>query len=317
MPPLTPLDIQHKEFTKAMRGYAMHEVDTFLDQITEEFTRQQDEIARLREQAASSQGQPTQVQMPPQVHMPPPVQVQAPPPPPPVSERGGEEAIARALVMAQRMADQTVEEAKVKAKSMVAEAEARTKNMTEQSQLRAREVTEAAQMRAREVTEAAQMRAREVSEAAQARARELTEGLETRYKERIQSAEARARVAEEQSRMQIAQVTEQVARRRQELESSIEALRAFERDYRARLRGFVEGQLKALEDAAPSGPVAPPQPPGMGGVGNSRPLPGSEDLPALSTGARQVNNSYSALRDPTTDQLGNGRDRVDRLRHDD
>ena len=303
MPPLTPLDIQHKEFTKAMRGYAMHEVDTFLDQVTEEFTRMQDEIARLREQASSA-GPPQQA----------PVQVQAPPPPPPPqpqpvvaeargSSAGGEEAIARALVMAQRMADQTVEEAKVKAKSMVAEAEARAKNMTEQ-----------AQMRAREVTEAAQMRAREVTEAAQARARELTEGLETRYKERIQSAEARARVAEEQARMQIAQATEQVARRRQELESSIEALRAFERDYRARLRGFVEGQLKALEDAAPSGPVAPPQPPGLGG--NSRPLPGAEDLPALSTGARQ--NSYSALRDSTSDQLGhNGRDRVDRLRHDD
>jgi DivIVA domain-containing protein len=314
MPPLTPLDIQHKEFTKAMRGYAMHEVDTFLDQVTEEFTRMQDEIARLREQASSA-GPPQQA----------PVQVQAPPPPPPPqpqpvvaeargSSAGGEEAIARALVMAQRMADQTVEEAKVKAKSLVAAAEARAKNMTEQAQMRAREVTEAAQMRAREVTEAAQMRAREVTEAAQARARELTEGLETRYKERIQSAEARARVAEEQARMQIAQATEQVARRRQELESSIEALRAFERDYRARLRGFVEGQLKALEDAAPSGPVAPPQPPGLGG--NSRPLPGAEDLPALSTGARQ--NSYSTLRDTTSDQLGhNGRDRVDRLRHDD
>jgi DivIVA domain-containing protein len=314
MPPLTPLDIQHKEFTKAMRGYAMHEVDTFLDQVTEEFTRMQDEIARLREQASSTgpaQPAPMQVQ-------------QAPPPPQPQPQpvaaearaggAGGEEAIARALVMAQRMADQTVEEAKVKAKSMVAEAEARAKNMTEQAQMRAREVTEAAQMRAREVTEAAQMRAREVTEAAQARARELTEGLETRYKERIQSAEARARVAEEQARMQIAQATEQVARRRQELESSIEALRAFERDYRARLRGFVEGQLKALEDAAPSGPVAPPQPPGLGG--NSRPLPGADDLPALSTGARQ--NSYSALRDSTSDQLGhNGRDRVDRLRHDD
>jgi DivIVA domain-containing protein len=312
MPPLTPLDIQHKEFTKAMRGYAMHEVDTFLDQVTEEFTRMQDEIARLREQASSAA--PAQ---------PAPVVQQAPPPPPPQPQpvaaehrgsAGGEEAIARALVMAQRMADQTVEEAKVKAKSMVAEAEARAKNMTEQAQLRAREVTEAAQMRAREVTEAAQMRAREVTEAAQARARELTEGLETRYKERIQSAEARARVAEEQARMQIAQATEQVARRRQELESSIEALRAFERDYRARLRGFVEGQLKALEDAAPSGPVAPPQPPGLGG--NSRPLPGADDLPALSTGARQT--SYSALRDAGSDQLGhNGRDRVDRLRHDD
>src|SRR4030095_13493375 len=136
MPPLTPLDIQHKEFTKAMRGYAMHEVDTFLDQVTEEFTRMQDEIARLREQASSA--------APPQ---PVPVQVQQAPPPPRPPQRvaaearstaGGEEAIARALVMAQRMADQTVEEAKIKAKSMVAEAEARAKNMTEQAPLRAR-----------------------------------------------------------------------------------------------------------------------------------------------------------------------------------
>src|SRR6266516_2818549 len=292
MPPLTPLDIQHKEFTKAMRGYAMHEVDTFLDQITEEFTRLQDEIARLREQAANTQvGAPAVVMPTPQAPPPPPPQHQ---PAPQAGSGGGEEAIARALVMAQRMADQTVEEAKVKAKSMVAESEARAKSLTEQSQMRAREITEAAQVRARE----------------------LTEGLETRYKERIQSAEARARVAEEQSRMQIAQVTEQVARRRQELESSIEALRAFERDYRARLRGFVEGQLKALEDAAPSGPVAPPQPPGLGS--NSRPLPGADDLPAIPTGARQVNNASSALRDPPTDHsMGNGRERVDRLRRED
>ena len=304
MPPLTPLDIQHKEFTKAMRGYAMHEVDTFLDQVTEEFTRLQDEVTRLREQAPGQQGGvPAQAAAPPPTPAAPAPQQAAAPPSDP---RAGEEAIARALVMAQRMADQTVEEAKVKAKAMVSEAETRAKNVTEQAQLRSREVTEAAQMRAREVTETAQ-----------ARARELTEGLETRYKERIQSAEARARVAEEQARMQIAQATEQVARRRQELESSIEALRAFERDYRARLRGFVEGQLKALEDAAPSGPVAPPNPPpGMTG-NNSRPLPGSEDLPALPTGARQVNNSYP-LREGAGDQLGhNGRDRVDRLRHDD
>src|SRR4029453_15903257 len=130
MPPLTPLDIQHKEFTKAMRGYAMHEGDPFLSQVTEEFTRMQDEIARLREQASSAG--PAQ---------PAPVVQQAPPPPPPqpqpvVSEArggaGGEEAIARALVMAQRMADQTVEGARVKAKPRVAGAGAPAKKMTEQ-----------------------------------------------------------------------------------------------------------------------------------------------------------------------------------------
>jgi hypothetical protein len=109
--------------------------------------------------------------------------------------------------------------------------------------------------------------------------------------------------------MQIAQVNEQVARRRQELEQSIEALRAFERDYRARLRGFVEGQLKALEDAAPAGPVAPPSPPGL-----TR-LPDEEELAALPASARAPNGagSYQPLRD-TGDQLGiNGRHRIDRF----
>ena len=65
MPPLTPLDIQHKEFSKAMRGYAMHEVDTFLDQVTEEFTRLQDEVARLREQAATAAEHGPMPSMPP------------------------------------------------------------------------------------------------------------------------------------------------------------------------------------------------------------------------------------------------------------
>ncbi|RJQ47465.1 MAG: DivIVA domain-containing protein [Gaiellales bacterium] len=36
---LTPLDIRHKEFTRAMRGYKDLEVDEFLDQIVEEFER--------------------------------------------------------------------------------------------------------------------------------------------------------------------------------------------------------------------------------------------------------------------------------------
>jgi len=321
MPPLTPLDIQHKEFTKAMRGYAMAEVDTFLDQVTEEFTRLQEENARLKEQLAQARSQgmlpaapPAQMaqQMPAPMAAPMQAPMPAPMPPQapqqgfvgmgpqdvkgdgtgPVPMGGGEEAIARALVMAQQMADQTVEEAKVRAKAILDDAETRARGMNEDTQRRAREITEAAQLRAREVTETADRRAREITEAAQARARDLTEGVEARAKERIEAAERRARQAEDQARTQIQTVTEQVARRRQELESSVEALRAFERDYRARLRGFVEGQLKALEEATPSGPVAPPMPPGLGGGGR----PFAEDLPAVSgTGASRGNNSYTPL----------------------
>ncbi|HEV8647887.1 MAG TPA: DivIVA domain-containing protein [Actinomycetes bacterium] len=38
-PRLTPLAIEHKVFNKAMRGYAMHEVDALLDRLAEELTR--------------------------------------------------------------------------------------------------------------------------------------------------------------------------------------------------------------------------------------------------------------------------------------
>jgi len=38
-PRLTPMAIEHKVFTKAMRGYAMPEVDALLDRLTEELTR--------------------------------------------------------------------------------------------------------------------------------------------------------------------------------------------------------------------------------------------------------------------------------------
>jgi cell division initiation protein len=173
MPPPTPLDVEHKEFARAVRGYAMDEVDAFLDEVVKELTRMQDEITRLQDHA-----------------------------------RTNEEAIARALIQAQQMADKTVEEAKAKAQAIVAQAEADARRRTEAAKLRAHEITDAAELRARQREE---------------------------------------RVTESQK----------------ELERAIKALRAFERDYRGRLRGFVEAQLKALEEAAPTGPIAPPAPPGL------------------------------------------------------
>jgi len=36
---LTALEIRHKEFKRGVRGYVDHEVDEFLDDITDEFER--------------------------------------------------------------------------------------------------------------------------------------------------------------------------------------------------------------------------------------------------------------------------------------
>jgi cell division initiation protein len=175
MPPSTSLDVQSKKFTRAMRGYAIDEVDAFLDQVGEELTR-------LRKDSTRPPGMPI--------------------------DRADEEAIARALVTAQRVAEQTLEDAKVEAQAIMVEAQAAATETTETAQLQAREIVEAAELHAR-------------------------------------------------------QVKEQLGQRRRELEQSIQALQAFEGDYRGRLRSCVEELMHTLEDSAPTGPVAPPAPPGL------------------------------------------------------
>lgn len=50
---MKPLDIHDKEFTKAMRGYAVDEVDEFLDEIIVDYEQMQRELETLRNQVAS------------------------------------------------------------------------------------------------------------------------------------------------------------------------------------------------------------------------------------------------------------------------
>jgi cell division initiation protein len=170
MPSSKPLDVQRKEFTRSVRGYAVAEVDTFLDDVVEELARLQKEIDRLNRRPSDS---------------------------------AGEEAIARALITAQRVADQTIEDARAKVRMMIGEAEADVRQTTDLAEQKAREVTETAEQHARKVTE-------------------------------------------------------EMAERRRRLERSIEALGAFERDYRARLHDYVQGQLDMLETASLPEPMGPP-----------------------------------------------------------
>jgi cell division initiation protein len=173
MPPTKPLDVQSIEFSRAMRGYSIDEVDAFLDQVTEELDRLRGDVKRLQEQAI---------------------------------DHADEQAIARALVTAQLAAQQTVEDAKAEAERILTQAEANATRTTETADAQAREILEAAELHAREV--------------------------KTSLEER-----------------------------RNELGQSIKVLEAFEDEYRGRLRGSVESMLRALEDSAPKGRLAPPAPP--------------------------------------------------------
>jgi DivIVA domain-containing protein len=175
MPESTPLDVKSKTFTRARHGYAIVEVDAFLDKVAEELTR-------LEKASVAPHERPI--------------------------GRDDEQAIARALVTAQRVAEQTIADAQTEAEAILT----------------------AAQTTATETTETAQLQARESLEAVEQHAR---------------------------------QVKEQLGQRRRELERSIQALQAFEGDYRGRLRSCVEELMNTLEDSTPTGPVAPPAPPGL------------------------------------------------------
>jgi DivIVA domain-containing protein len=61
--------------------------------------------------------------------------------------------------------------------------------------------------------------------------------------------------AEAQQRAQIGGLEQE----RQQLEYRIEELRNFERDYRAKLKGYIEGQLRDLESASVAAPAQPQQ----------------------------------------------------------
>jgi cell division initiation protein len=52
---ITPVDIQHREFRKALQGYAREDVDQFLDEIIESLEADIEERAKLQETIADLQ----------------------------------------------------------------------------------------------------------------------------------------------------------------------------------------------------------------------------------------------------------------------
>ena len=75
------------------------------------------------------------------------------------------------------------------------------------------------------------------------------------------------------ARQKAAALEAAAATERQNLERRVEELRAFEREYRTRLKAYLEGQLRELESQPAS--AAPAPPPGGGTRGAGSPPPSS------------------------------------------
>ncbi len=101
---LTPLDIHHKEFHHALRGYSEEEVDTFLDEVAEEFERLFKENIDLSEKLEATSAKVRDYQ-------------------------SMEVTLNNTMVSAQRSAEQIVAQANEDASAMLRDAEVKAKEI--------------------------------------------------------------------------------------------------------------------------------------------------------------------------------------------
>ena len=241
--PLTPEDVSNKRFTpvRLREGYDMGEVDQFLDEVEAELARLTKENDDLRAKlsaaqtggGSSFQDNPPTAQTPAvQEHEPEPEPAPAPPPPP--------EPVAEPVAAA----PQTI----------------RVETVPEASNAAAR-LLEIATRNADELVEQAKDEADKII----GEARTKSERLESEAKvkaDRLESdARTRAQMLDSETAERRQQMFGELERERDKLNSEVETLRAFEREYRSRLKSYFTQQLEALSGPGEAPAVSDDQPP--------------------------------------------------------
>jgi DivIVA domain-containing protein len=237
--PLTPADVRNKQFstTRLRPGYDEEEVDAFLDEVEVELDRLSQENEELRSKLAECL-------------------------------RGGKTAVS---ALSSPLADPEPE--MLAPEPMLSEPERRPEPVmsvrTEDSMDTAARVLALAQQTADQAIADARREAEETLGRARHEADDIL-GKARRQADQITSdARARAESLERDAQERHRQAMGSLVQQREELERRVDDLRAFEREYRSRLKAYLEGQLRDLEaGAADSGTfpavAAGPPPPAVG-----------------------------------------------------
>ncbi|MEU7817403.1 DivIVA domain-containing protein [Pseudonocardia sp. NPDC049154] len=265
--PLTPADVHNVAFSKppiGKRGYNEDEVDAFLDLVEAELARLIEENEDLREQVSQleqrlgnaeadleeARSRPQQGGMGAQAGPPPTQQirpVEPPQPPRPVEPQrgmgpmgdgdagGGDHHVqaAKVLGLAQEMADRLTAEAKNEADAMLSDARAKSEQLLSEARTKSDGLVNDARARAETMLNDARTRAETLERQSRDKASSLVSEAERKQTEIIGT----------------------ITRDKGVLEKKIDELRTFEREYRTRLKTYLESQLRDLEgrgSAAPS-----------------------------------------------------------------
>jgi DivIVA domain-containing protein len=214
---LTPEDVVNKRFqpTKFREGYDQDEVDDFLDEVVVELRRLNQENEELRQRLIASDSRINELQrsaaQPAPAGFTPPLAAPAPAPAPAFATAATEPSIDPS----------------------------NTNNLLQLARrLHEEHVREGVEKRDALIAEGHATAARVVDESQAAAARVLEEG-QARAARLLEEAQA-------QTRNQISSLDQE----RAALEGRIEELRNFEREYRSKLKGYIEGQLRELDSTS-------------------------------------------------------------------
>jgi DivIVA domain-containing protein len=240
--PLTPADVHNVAFSKppiGKRGYNEDEVDAFLDLVETELSRLIEENADLRQRvseldselagARSGSGQ-TEV-----------IPFRAPEPvataviEEPNSAYNEEQAIkaARVLSLAQDTADRLTSTARAEADKLVADAQASAEQIVSD---------------ARETAETTVNDARQRADA-------MLADAQNRSETQLRQAQERAEFLQSDAERKHSEVMTAINQQRTVLEGRLEQLRTFEREYRTRLKTYLESQLEELGQRGSAAPA--------------------------------------------------------------
>jgi DivIVA domain-containing protein len=253
--PLTPADVRNKQFstTRLRPGYDEEEVDAFLDEVEAELDRLIQENEELRGKLAEvlrGGKAPVALNAP---HADPPPELITPEPPRIEPERRPQEAVMMGM--------KPVEDNMDTAARVLALAQQTADQAIADARREADETLGRARREADEILTKARRQSEQITSDARARAESLERDAQERHRQAMGS----------------------LVQSREELERRVDDLRAFEREYRSRLKAYLEGQLRDLEAGATDSGVFPamatgPQPAVPAGMGRMDPRNGQQTV---------------------------------------
>lgn len=208
---LTPQDVSNKRFTpvRLREGYDMGEVDSFLDEVEAELERLLKESADLRAELAAATGG----------------------------------AAGAPSVPADRVAEVSLEES-----SAAATPKETIKVVTApEASSAALRLLELATKNADEVVVEAKEEAEQIVGQARTEAERLQSETKTRTDTVEQEARSRAQNLETETETKRRELLGDIEKERTRLDAEVENLRAFEREYRSRLKSYFTEQLQVLD----------------------------------------------------------------------